>query len=55
VIANLAELEQHEHLSGQFRAVAFHLQQHWYRLDDEPSAIRSAEPHLWHASPAVVQ
>ena len=40
VIANLAELEQHAQLSQQFRAVASHLQQHWYAIDSaaEPGA-----------------
>lgn len=55
VIANLAELEQQEHLSDQFRAVASHLQQHWRRLDSEPSAAGAADPHMWHASPGAVQ
>lgn len=55
VIANLAELEQHENVSGQFRAVASHLQKHWYRLDNDPAQTGKAEAHLWHASPGVVQ
>lgn len=55
VIANLAELEQHQALSQQFRAMASHLQQHWYALDRGTSPARPQEAQLWHRPPGVVQ
>lgn len=54
VIANLAELEQNEQLSEQFRAVASHLQQHWFALGDAQAPRSDGETH-WHKPPPVVQ
>lgn len=55
VIANLAELEQHADLSQQFRAVASHLQQHWYALDRGPTPQSAEDSRLWHKPPESVQ
>lgn len=54
VLANLVELEQNEQLSEQFRAVASHLQQHWFALGAEPAA-RGPGPSHWHKPPGIVQ
>lgn len=55
VIANLAELEQHAALSQQFRAMASHLQQHWYALEKGAAPARPQEAQLWHRPPGVMQ
>jgi hypothetical protein len=54
VIENLAELEQNAQLSDQFRAVASHLQQHWYALGAEHRPQGGEAPH-WHTPPGMVQ
>lgn len=55
VIANLAELEQHQQLSQQFRSMASHLQQHWYALDSGTTSGPSGDPRLWHKPSGAMQ
>lgn len=54
VISNLAELEQHSQLSEPFRAMASHLQQHWYAMDGGPASVRQ-DFQLWHQPAGKVQ
>lgn len=55
VIANLAELEQHPHVSRQFRAAVSHLQQHWYALEDGAGSGSFRDRALWHKPGEKVQ
>lgn len=55
VIANLAELEQHEALSQQFRAVASHLQQHWFALENGGAPRAPGDRRLWQKPPEAIQ
>lgn len=55
VIANLAELERHTELSQQFRAVASHLQQHWFALEAGKRPRSCGDQRLWQTPSAVIQ
>lgn len=55
VIANLAELERHAALSPQFRAVASHLQQHWFALETGEAPRGFADRRLWQKPSASIQ
>lgn len=55
VIANLAELERHTALSQEFRAVASHLQQHWFALEDGAAPRAVADRQLWQQPAGTIQ
>lgn len=55
VIANLAELERHTGLSPQFRAVASHLQQHWFALDAGKAPQACGDRKLWQEPAGTIQ
>lgn len=55
VIAHLAELERHPGLSPQFRAVASHLQQHWFALEAGGAPSSQGERRLWQDPSAAIQ
>lgn len=55
VMSNLAELERHPALSQQFRALASHLQQHWFALDRGAAPRAFADPRLWQTPAGAIQ
>ena len=55
VIANLAELERHAALSQPFRAVASHLQQHWFALEAGEAPSRVGDRRLWQDPSTAIQ